>query len=250
MAGTVIDIEHVTFGYDGEPALRDVDLHVHQGEFVSLVGPNGGGKSTLLKLVLGLLQPDRGTVRVFGLPPRKARPRIGYMPQHAHHDPRFPATVIEVVLMGRLDRFSPLGPFRAKDRQQALHALEQVGLADIARKPFSDLSGGQRQRVLVARAIAPRPHLLLLDEPTSHIDVGAANEFHNLMERLNRDQTILIVSHDIGFVSSHVERVVCVNRDVQVHPTSELTGAVLRDIYGSDIRLVRHDHRCSEKEPA
>jgi zinc transport system ATP-binding protein len=243
----VIKIEGLSFAYNGEPVLNGVDLRIQEGEFVSVVGPNGGGKSTLLKLVLGLLHPSHGRVRVFGQAPEKARPRIGYMPQHAHHDPRFPATVAEVVRMGRLKRLFPLGPFRRGDRVQALRALGRVGLADLAGRAFSDLSGGQRQRVLIARALASDPDLLLLDEPTSHIDAGAANEFYELMERLNRDHTIVIVSHDIGFVSARVKSVVCVNREVKVHPTCDLTGDLLRDIYGADIRLVRHDHRCSDE---
>jgi zinc transport system ATP-binding protein len=243
----VVSIENLSFAYNGGAVLADVNLEIREREFVSIVGPNGGGKSTLLKLILGLLQPRRGSVRVFGQPPEKSRPRIGYLPQHAHHDPQFPTTVVEVVLMGRLGRRLSLGPFGKTERRQAIDTLEKMGLGDLAGRSFSAISGGQRQRVLIARALVSEPDLLLLDEPTSHIDVAAVNDFYELMERLNEKLTIAVVSHDIGFVSNRVKSVICVNREVVIHPTSELTGESLRNLYGTDIRLVRHDHRCAEK---
>jgi zinc transport system ATP-binding protein len=224
-----------------------VNLSIGDGEFVSIVGPNGGGKSTLLKLILGLLHPQRGSVQVFGTSPEKSRPRVGYLPQHAHHDPQFPTTVMEVVLMGRLGKQLSLGPFRQADKERAGSALSSVGLLDLGDRSFSAISGGQRQRVLIARALASDPDLLLLDEPTSHVDVAAVNDFYELMQRLNEKLTIAIVSHDIGFVSSRVKSVVCVNREVVIHPTADLDGEKVRDLYGTDIRLVRHDHRCAEK---
>ena len=246
-ATPVVSIENLKFAYNGQVVLTDVDLRIREREFVSIVGPNGGGKSTLLKLILGLLHPQQGRVRVFGSRPEKARPRVGYLPQHAHHDPQFPTTVIEVVMMGRLGGRVSLGPFGKADKQQAGDVLEKVGLRELASRSFSAISGGQRQRVLIARALAAEPDLLLLDEPTAHVDVAAVNEFYNLMERLNDKITIVTVSHDVGFVSDRVKSVVCVNREVVVHPTSELTGETLQRIYGTDIRLVRHDHRCTEK---
>jgi zinc transport system ATP-binding protein len=242
----VVSIENLSFAYNGGAVLADVNLEIREREFVSIVGPNGGGKSTLLKLILGLLHPRRGSVRVFGQPPEKSRPRIGYLPQHAHHDPQFPTTVVEVVLMGRLGRRLSLGPFGKTERRQAIDTLEKMGLGDLAGRSFSAISGGQRQRVLIARALVSEPDLLLLDEPTSHIDVAAVNDFYELMERLNEKLTIAVVSHDIGFVSNRVKSVICVNREVVIHPTSELTGESLRNLYGTDIRLVRHDHRCAE----
>jgi zinc transport system ATP-binding protein len=243
----VVAIKDLEFAYNGRVVLTGVNLDIHEHEFISIIGPNGGGKSTLLKLILGLLHPDRGSVRVFGEPPKRARPRIGYLPQHAHHDPQFPTTVVEVVMMGRLGKRLRLGPFGKSDQRQAREVLKKVGLEDLAGRSFSDISGGQRQRVLIARALASEPDLLLLDEPTSHIDVAAVNEFYDLMERLNEKITIITVSHDIGFVSRRVKSVVCVNREVVIHPTSDLNGEKVRDLYGTDIRLVRHDHRCAEK---
>jgi zinc transport system ATP-binding protein len=245
-----VTIRDVTFAYNGLPVLEDVNLAVRGGESVCVVGPNGGGKTTLLKLMLGLLRPERGEVRVFGRAPRQARYRIGYMPQHLHFDPQFPVTVREVVLMGRLGQKGLnglLGWYSGTDRQAAGEALREVGMAELVDRPFSDLSGGQRQRVLVARALCSRPDLLLLDEPTANFDVQVEAQLAEILRGLNRRMTIVTVTHDLGFVSDLVDTVVCVNRRVVVHPTSQITGEVIQDIYGGDVRMIRHDHRCSER---
>lgn len=242
----VISIERMSFSYDGERVLEDVDLAVGPRDFVSLVGPNGGGKTTLLKLVLGLLEPTAGRIRVFGGPPEEARSRIGYMPQHTQVDPRFPVSVTDVVLMGRMSKAAGLGPYRKADREAAWEALRQVDLADLRRRPFSDLSGGQRQRTLIARALVAQPQMLLLDEPTASLDVYMESELYELLNRLNERLTVILVSHDLGFVSRFVRRVVCVKRYVVVHPTSEITGEIIRELYGADVCLVRHDRRLDE----
>ena len=244
-----IDIKNLWFSYNNHPVLRGVDLQVARGEFVSMVGPNGGGKTTLLKLMLGLLDPSRGEVRVFGRRPREARPQIGYMPQFASFDLRFPVNVLDVVLMGRLGRAGQVGPYRRPDRGAAAEVLEEVGLYALRKRPFSQLSGGQRQRVLIARAMASRPELLLLDEPTASLDVGVEKDFHELLARLCERLTVVVVSHDVAFVSETVGKVVCVRGTVAVHPTADLTGQMMRDLYGRDVRLVRHDHDCLRQCP-
>ena len=246
MPEPVIRIENLSFNYNGSTVLEDVNLTVQERDFVSFVGPNGGGKTTLLKLILGLLTPARGTVRVFGGRPKAARPRIGYMPQHVQFDARFPVNVMDVVLMGRLGRIRPVGPRGKSDVEAGMKALEEVGLADYRLRPFSDLSGGQRQRALIARALAAEPDLLLLDEPTASLDVHMESELYELLECLNHRLTIGIVSHDLGFVSQFVRIVVCVKRHVVVHPTSEITGEIIQEIYGGDVRMVRHDHSCPQ----
>lgn len=248
----VISLRDVTFSYGGEPALENVNLSVDDREAVCVVGPNGGGKTTLVRLILGLLTPQRGEVRVFGLPPRRARLRIGYMPQHVQHDPQFPVTVTDIVLMGRLGQ-GALGrvfgwPGRA-DRRAAREALAQVDMADCGPHPFAALSGGQRQRVLIARALCCRPDLLLLDEPTSNVDSLVEARLLDLLRELNKRMTILMVSHDLGFVSGLVENVVCVNRRVVVHPTSQITGDAIRDIYGGEVRAVRHNEFAHHGHP-
>lgn len=242
----VIATDGLSFAYDGELVLRDVNLTVAERDFVGMVGPNAGGKTTLLKLILGLLQPTRGVIRVFGERPVESRRRIGYTPQHAQLDPQFPANVMDVVLMGRLGIGGNIGPYRRPDRDAARRALGEVGLEALRHRPLSALSGGQRQRVLIARALACKPALLLLDEPTANLDPHMEGEFYELLQRLNERLTIVLVTHDLGFISQIVKSVVCVNRNVIVHPTSEITGEAIREIYGHDVRMVRHDHRCAE----
>ena len=243
----IIELENVSFSYDGLPVLQDVKLAIRRGEFICVVGPNGGGKTTLLKLILGLLKPKAGPVSVFGLPAEQGRQHIGYVPQHAQVDPQFPVTALDVVLMGRLTGSRQSGFYTARDRQAARDSLGQLGLSDFSGRPFSALSGGQRQRVLIARALVGEPELLLLDEPTSSLDVHVENEFYELLSDINKSLTIVLVSHDLGFVTPFSTSVICVKRFVQIHPTSELSGDLIRDIYGTDMLMVRHDHRCAEK---
>ena len=243
----VITLEKVSFSYNNLPVLEDVSLTVHERDFISIVGPNAGGKTTLLKLILGLLKPTSGTIRVFGQPPGKVRSRIGYMPQHASLDPLFPVSALDVVLMGRLGNGKDLGFYRRADKEAAADALRNVELYEIRNCSFSDLSGGQRQRVLIARALVSDPELLLLDEPTANVDAVIETELYEILNRLNEKMTVALVTHDLGFVSRYVKSVACVNRRVVVHPTSEITGEMINEIYGCDVHMVRHDHRCSEE---
>jgi len=247
MPEPVIEIENLWFSYGAQPVLRDVSLRIEPGEYVCMLGPNGGGKTTLLKLILGLLRPDRGAIRVLGGQPRQTCSRTGYVAQQSQFDPSFPVSVLDVVLMGRLGRSSGLGPHRRADVQAADAALAEVSISDLRKRPFSELSGGQRQRVLIARALSAEPEVLLLDEPTSNLDVGVEQEFQQLLASLAQRMTIVLVSHDIGFVTHQVGKVVCVRQTVAVHPTASLTGDLMRDLYGQDIRLVRHDHACVDR---
>lgn len=234
-------LRDVEFRYGRHDVLRGVDLDIAAGSFVSIVGPNGGGKTTLLRLILGLLQPSRGEVRVFGRPPRESRRRIGYMPQHANLDPLFPVTALDVVLMGRLGLRPHLGPFSREDGEASRSALADCEALDLADRPFSDLSGGQRQRVLIARALAGEPDLLLLDEPTASLDPGVQDELYDLLHRLNERMTVALVSHDVSVVSRHVSQVICVNVDVVQHPAEDLAGELAK-LFPAGGRLVRHDH--------
>jgi len=241
-----VDIRDLWFSYDSAPVLQGINLSISAGQKVCMVGPNGGGKTTLVKLILGLLRPTRGRVSVFGGSPSSQRKYIGYAPQHAAFDPKFPVNVMDVVLMGCIGQTGRLGPYRRRDRIAAGQALDAVGLGTLPKRAFSDLSGGQRQRVLIARAVVSNPQLLLLDEPTANLDIGVEAEFHELLEQLSEKLTLVIVSHDVGFVSQLADKVVCVHGSVAVHPTAELTGELMNDLYGHDVMLVRHDHNCQD----
>ena len=233
-------LENVTFSYGRYPVLSDVNLTIARGEFATIVGPNGGGKTTLLKLMLGLLSPDTGLVEILGESPAAARAMVGYVPQHAHVDPNFPARVADIVLMGLLGIRAGIR-YSKEDRERAAAALESVRLADLARRRLAELSGGQRQRVLIARALVVEPELLLLDEPTAHLDVSMEHSLHDLLGRIRDRVTIVLVSHDLGFVSDYATRAICVKNTVAVHNTCELTGDVVRELYGRDVRMVQHD---------
>jgi zinc transport system ATP-binding protein len=245
----IVEFVKVSFSYDGVLVLREVSLHMHEREFVWIVGPNGGGKTTLLKLMLGLLTPSQGEVRVFGGPAKNGRRRIGYMPQNLSLDTRYPVTALDVVLMGRLGNGSGLGFYSRNDRLTALECLEQVGLAAQARQPFSSLSGGQQRRLFIARALAVKPELLVLDEPTVNLDPLVQADLYRLLQELNSKLAVVMVSHDPAFVAEQVRQVVCVNQTVHVHPTGELPKDVLGALYGQrDGRIVRHDlHRGADR---
>jgi zinc transport system ATP-binding protein len=239
----VIEVRDVSFSYQAAPVLEDVNLTIYDRESVCMVGPNGGGKTTLLRLLLGQLQPAKGEILIFGQPPQQARLRLGYMPQRSQYDPLFPVTVLDVVLMGRLGQPGLrgwLGWYGPADRRAAREALEQVHMAEAASRPFAALSGGQRQRVLIARALCCQPDLLLLDEPTANVDSLVEARLFDELRELGRRMAIVLVSHDLGFVTSLVQRVICVNRQVVAHPTSQLTADSIRAMYGADVKLVRH----------
>jgi len=243
---TAIQIQDLSFAYDETPVLTDVDFAIDALDSVCIVGPNGGGKTTLIKLMLGLLEPDTGTVRVYGGKPARQRRRIGYVPQYAHYDARFPISVQEVVAMGRLGN-SLTGRYTRADREAVLDALDAVNLADLVERSFASLSGGQRQRILIARALASGGDILILDEPTANIDSASEQQFFELLGNLNTHMTILMVTHEVGFASTFFKHIICVNNQVYIHPTSELTGELIQNMYGGNLQMIRHDHRCSDK---
>ena len=238
-----IRFDGVTFSYGALPVLEDINFAIAEGEFAAIIGPNGGGKTTMLELMLGLREARTGFVTIFGRKPVAARSRIGYMPQHPRLDPQFPVTVGDVVLLARLSGGWKFGGYRRADREAAASALDSVGLIDLRNRPFSDLSGGQRQRVLIARALASEPKLLLLDEPSANLDPLIQNELYELLHRLNKSLTVVVVSHDVGFVSKYVGKVVCVNRKAVLHPVSEVGNEVVSMLYGGvEMRIVDHGH--------
>ena len=242
MSGWAVDIEGVSFSYGGSVVLKDVNLQVADGEFLGLVGPNAGGKSTLLKLILGELDPLVGRIQVFGMAPAAARGKIGYVPQYPTFERDFPITVEQVVLLGRLGLGHALGGYRRTDRDVARRVMRETEVLDLAARPIGALSGGQLQRVLLARALACEPRLLLLDEPTANIDMRVENEIFDLLKLLSARMAIVVVSHDVAFVSGYVRRVACLNRTLMCHETAAIDGQVINELYGTDVRMVEHRH--------
>jgi zinc transport system ATP-binding protein len=218
----VVEVAGLSFRYrhHQRQVLHDTAFSVAGREWVGLLGPNGGGKTTLLRLLLGQLQPDAGRIRVLGAVPEQARMRVGYVPQDAGVDPTVPASVLDIVLLGRLSR-SSWGPrYSPADHERALAALDETATAELADHAWRTLSGGQRQRVLIARALAAEADLLLLDEPTTGIDAHREKEVLRLLERLNQRLPILMVSHDTALVSHHMDRALWIDgrvREIDVH---------------------------------
>ena len=227
MGDPIIEIEDMTFSYDGEIILQDVTLDIDQGDYVAMIGPNGSGKTTLLRLILGLLEPDRGTISVMGQSPSRASSSIGYVPQDVHINSGFPITALDVVLMGKLNPRKRWAGKSGSNRRDALDALDRLGMASYADNRIGLLSGGQRQRVFIARALVTNPRLLLLDEPTASIDTKGQTDFYSLLEELNGDATVLVVSHDLLSISPYVKSVACVNKRLHYHSQAEVAGGML-----------------------
>jgi ABC-type Mn2+/Zn2+ transport system ATPase subunit len=243
----VAELVRVTVRYQDLVALEDVTLRILPGEFLAVIGPNGSGKTTLVKTILGLVEPAAGTARLFGKAPRDLGRewwgRVGYVPQLAHIDPRFPIRVFDAVLMGRYGQVGLIRRPGPRDRDAARRALARVGLADLTRRQIGRLSGGQRQRVLIARALATEPDLLILDEPTTGVDVGTTEGLFDLLDEFHREgMTVVVVSHDVGVVAQHVDQVACVNRRLVAHgrPEEVLRPDVLECMYGRQAALIGH----------
>lgn len=242
---SVIKIRDLYFSYGGPPILENIQLDIEAREFVGMVGPNGSGKTTLLKIILGLLIPEKGSVEILGKPANQAVKEIGYMPQLTPFSRDFPISVEETVLMGRLGKTSRIGLFSKEDKQLAAESMEAVDVLSLKKRPISSLSGGQLQRVLIARALTCNPEIIILDEPTANVDMKVEKDIFGLLKRLNEKITIIIVTHDIGFISQYITKVACINRNLICHPTSELTGETIEELYGAHVHMVHH-HREGE----
>ena len=242
MNEAIITIENVSYSYGGPLALENISLTVDKGEFLGVVGPNGGGKSTLLKLILGLLQPDSGKITVLGKTPDKGRERIGYVPQHARFNRDFPITVEDTVLLGRLGKSKSLWGYTKQDKALCAKAMRETEIMDLKDRRLNTLSGGQLQRVLIARALVGDPEILILDEPTANIDLRVEEDIFSLLKKLNERVTIIIVSHDVGFISEYVNRVACLNRTLICHQTSAISGQMIEDLYATPVQMIKHIH--------
>lgn len=236
----VVELRNVRANYGEITALEDVSLYVYEHDFLGVIGPNGGGKSTLLKVILGLVRPQRGLVSVLGQSPERARSRVGYVSQRYAFDRDFPASVWDVVMMGRYSSAGILRRYDDVDRARAEETLRRVGMLDRWNTQIGRLSGGQQQRVFVARALVSEPQLLLLDEPTASIDSSMQADFYELLEGLKDTLTIIMVSHDIGAISVHVDKIACLNRKMYYHGSAEITADVLEATYQCPVQLIAH----------
>jgi zinc transport system ATP-binding protein len=238
MSLKAVEINHLSIKYNEQLVLNDINFSIDEKDFIAIIGPNGGGKSTLLRAILGIIKPDEGEVKVFGKEPKKSRDLMGYLPQNIAFDHDFPINVFETVLTGRYHGL--FKNYSKKDKKKVLDALKDVDMHDMKDRQISKLSGGQMQRVFIARAIVREPKLLIMDEPMASIDPEMQHLFYELMSRLKSKMSIILVSHDVGAVSSHVDKIACLNQKLFYHGPVEDATEGLEEIYHCPIDLITH----------
>lgn len=236
----LINIDNIVAGYDNKIVLHDVSLDIWENDFLGIIGPNGGGKTTLLKIILGLLKPKFGSVRYFDGEKEVSSLKIGYLPQMNKIDKKFPISVREVVLSGLMAEKPRFRDFTAEQKQRAEEVIAQMGLQELAKRAIGDLSGGQLQRVLLGRSMVSRPKVLILDEPNSYVDKRFESHFYNLLEEISKESSIILVSHDIGTVLSMVKNIACVNETLHYHSGADISAEWLENKYACPIELVGH----------
>jgi zinc transport system ATP-binding protein len=235
----ILEISGVSAGYDEAIVLKDIDLTVYERDFIGIIGANGSGKTTLLKVILGLLRPLTGSLRFFFDGGAHIGKHIGYLPQVANFDQKFPITVTEVVMSGLMARTGLLKRFSPGDRKRIEAILTKTGILHLRKRPMGELSGGQMQRVFLARALVSSPQLLILDEPDTFVDQSFEGDLYEILKDLNREIAIILVSHDIGMISAHVKTIACVSRRLYYHDSSEITQELM-DNYNCPIELITH----------
>jgi len=236
----IVGLKDIWVKYDDVSVLESIALSVFQHDFLGIIGPNGGGKSTLLKVILGLVKPFRGSVSVFGQPPEQSRSQIGYVAQHYAFDRDFPVSVWEVVMMGRYGKTGLFRRYSRNDWAAVEKTLIRVGMLNYRNEQIGRLSGGQQQRVFIARALVTEPKLLLLDEPTASIDPAMQTQFYEMLQDLKQSLAIVMVSHDVGAVSVYVDKIACLNRQLFYHGSKEITPEVLEATYQCPVQLIAH----------
>ena len=229
-----IELINVWARYGNITALEDINVKLEEGEFLGIIGPNGGGKTTLLKILTGLLKPSEGSIKIFGKDIEKQRNLLGYVPQFTSFDNSFPISVYDVVKMGRINK--SLGA----NENIIGESMELLNISDLRHKLIGDLSGGQKQRVLIARAIVAEPKIILLDEPTASTDARTGQSVYELLDELNKSATIILVSHDIGAISSYVKKIACLNRKLIYHDSKEVSREELEATYQCPVDLIAH----------
>jgi len=239
----IVSLKNIWMRYDGINVLEDINLSIHHGDFLGIIGPNGGGKTTLLKVMLGLLKPTQGQVTYPGHTLEQGRKLTGYVSQHNLFDRDFPASVWDVAIMGRCKGTGLFKRYSKTDTEVTSKALETVGMLDLKDRQMGKLSGGEQQRVFIARALATEPELLLLDEPTASVDTTTQTEFYELLDKLKQDISIVIVSHDLSAISIYVDKIACLNVQLYYHGSTEIGPEVLEATYKCPVQMIAHgDH--------
>ena len=236
-----IELKNITAGYQsGNPIIADINLKVEEKEFLGIIGPNGGGKTTLLKVIIGLLEPQTGEVFLGGKSVKSSSYKIGYVPQYSYFDKSFPITVSDVVSMGLISNKLFTSKLSKIEQLTIEESLEKVNLLNKLHVQIGHLSGGEQQRVLIARALATDPKILILDEPTASIDTQTGLSIYELLTELNKSKTIILVSHDVGAISRSVKKIACMNKKLVYHNTKEITKEMLEETYQCPVDLIAH----------
>ncbi len=234
----LVKLKDITFGYNSESVVQDVNLEIKRGDFIGMIGPNGGGKSTIIKLIMGLLKPWKGSISR-GQNLLGEAIKIGYLPQYQDFDKSFPITVEEVILSGLQSSANQRAKITKADKARAKESLVQLGIEGIQKRAIGQLSGGQMQRVFLGRALIAKPDLIILDEPVTYVDNRFEHEMYEILDKLNQDTGILLVSHDVGQIVSYVKTIACVNRMLHYHPSNRITDEILQS-YNCPIELITH----------
>lgn len=246
----LIELEKVTAGYGNKIVLKEVSLTIFKDDFLGIIGPNGGGKTTLLKVILGLVAPKSGTVRFFDGEKNVSSIKIGYLPQLNNIDKKFPISVRDVIASGLASEKPTFRSFTNEQNERMEKVISQMGLNDLSQRPIGELSGGQLQRVLLGRSIVSHPQILILDEPNSYVDKRFESHFYQLLEEINKESAVILVSHDIGTVLSMVKNIACVNETLHYHSGSNVSAEWLGEKYACPIELIGHGdlpHRVLKK---
>ncbi len=231
----ILELKDITAGYDHQPVLKHVNFEINEGDFIGIIGPNGGGKTTLLKVILGLLKPFSGEIIYH----TSKQNLFGYLPQNNRFDQRFPINVTEVVLSGLMSEKGLYRSYTRAEKHKAWELLDKYGMGTYKKSPIGDLSGGQMQRVFLCRAIISSPRILMLDEPTTYVDSSFEREFYAILKDLSKSLSIVMVSHDLGTICSYVKTIACVNRELHYHNSNLISEEQLQS-YNCPLELVTH----------
>ncbi|MDZ7671700.1 MAG: metal ABC transporter ATP-binding protein [Halanaerobiales bacterium] len=241
MEDTAIEIKNLYLSFNDIPVLENINITVYRKQFLAIIGPNGGGKTTLLKVILGIIEPNDGEIKISGLNIDQGRKLVGYVPQISDFNKRFPIDVKDVILMGRLsDQKGLFHSYSDKDYKFAEDIMKQLDILDLKDRQIGKLSGGQLQRVLIGRALASNPEILLLDEPTASLDAESRNNIYNILKELNDEITVLVVTHDLTAVSSYFDSIACLNKNMHYHGDKNLSKDDIDKVYGCPVDLIAH----------